>query len=141
MADVEFHDGLDPSLVDDLLAFYEREWWTNDRERPDIERMLDGSDLVLSATAAGRLVGFVRAITDGVYRGKIFDLIVDPDWRGKGLGIELIERAHAHPILAGCKRISLICVEDMVPFYEARGYEVAAPEHLRMIWTRPDQGQ
>ena len=102
--------------------------------------MLEGSDLVIAATAGGKLAGFVRAITDGVYRAKIFDLIVDPEWRGRGLGVELIERAHSHPALAECRRISLICLEDMVPFYEARGYEVAAPEHLRMVWTRSEQG-
>ncbi len=141
MTEIEFHDGLAPELVDELLVFYEREWWTNDRERPDVERMLEGSDLVLSATAGGRLVGFIRAITDGVYRAKIFDVIVDPEWRGRGLGAELIERAHSHPVLVGCRRISLICAEDMVPFYERHGYEVAAPEHLRMVWTRPDGGQ
>jgi GNAT superfamily N-acetyltransferase len=124
-----------------LLAFYRREWWTDDRERDGIERMLAGSDLVLSAISGGALVGFVRAITDGVYRAALFDLIVDPDWRGRGLGVELMERAHAHPVLAGCRRIELICVEEMVPFYEKRGYELAVPEHLRMIWVRPDGGQ
>lgn len=128
-------------MIDELLAFYKREWWTDDRERDGVERMLAGSDLVLSATAGGALVGFVRAITDGVYRAAIFDLIVDPSWRGRGLGVELIERAHAHPVLAGCRRVELICVEEMVPFYEKRGYELSSAEHLRMIWMRPDRGQ
>lgn len=140
MSDSDFHEGLAPELLDDLLAFYEREWWTNDRERADVERMLAGSDLVLSATPRERpdeLVGFVRAITDGVYRATIFDLIVAPAWRSRGLGAELVERAHADPVLAGCRRIELICVEEMVPFYERFGYEVAAPERLRMVWRRP----
>jgi GNAT superfamily N-acetyltransferase len=141
MTEVDFHDGLDPSLVDELLAFYKREWWTDDRERDGVQRMLTGSDLVISATSGEDLVGFVRAITDGVYRAAIFDLIVDPAWRGRGLGVELIERAHAHPVLAGCRRVELICVEEMVPFYAKRGYELSLPEHLRMIWRRPDWGQ
>ena len=141
MTDVEFHDGLDPGLIDELVAFYEREWWTDDRERDDVERMLEGCDLVISATAEGKLVGFVRAITDGVYRAAIFDLIVDPAWRRRGLGVELLERAHGHPVLAGCRRIELICVEEMVPFYEKHGYELSSPEHLRMVWMRPQQGQ
>jgi predicted N-acetyltransferase YhbS len=100
--------------------------------------MLAGSDLVISATAAGHLVGFIRAITDGVFRATIFDVIVHPRWREHGIGAELIRRAHEHPVLAGCRRIELICLEEMVPWYERFGYEVAAPEHLRMVWRRPD---
>lgn len=139
--DLDFHDGLAPELLDDLLAFYEREWWTQGRERGDVERMLAGSDLVISATPRAtpdELAGFVRAITDGVYRATIFDLIVAPRWRKHGLGAELLERAHAHPVLAGCRRVELICIAEMIPFYERSGYELTEPEHLRMIWRRPD---
>lgn len=95
--------------------------------------------MVLSATSSegNELLGFVRAITDGVYRATIFDLIVAPDWRSRGLGAELLERAHTHPVLSGCGRIELICIQEMVPFYERLGYELSAPEHLRMVWTRP----
>ncbi|MCL4286687.1 MAG: N-acetyltransferase, partial [Thermoleophilia bacterium] len=63
-----------------MMRFYEREWWTQGRERADVERMLAGSDVVISAVTeeGGELAGFVRAITDGVYRGVLFDLIVAP---------------------------------------------------------------
>jgi predicted N-acetyltransferase YhbS len=139
LTDVEFREGLDPALLSELLALYAREWWTNDRDAGHVERMLEGSDLVLSAVSPqGALVGFARAITDGVYRATIFDVIVHPDWREHGIGGELIRRAHDHPALAGCRRIELICLEEMVPWYERFGYEVAAPEHLRMVWRRPD---
>ena len=138
MAEAEFHDGLDPALIDELVQLYAGEWWTDDRERRHVEPMLAGSDLVISATGpAGELVGFVRAITDGVFRATIFDVIVRPDWRDRGIGAELIRRAHDHPVLAGCRRVELICLEEMVPWYERFGYEVAAPEHLRMVWRRP----
>ncbi len=122
------------------MAFYEREWWTRGRTRPDVQAALAGSDLVLSAVErdGGGLIGFVRAITDGVYRGTIFDLIVAPEWRGRGLGAELLERAHAHPALVRCRRIELICTEEMVPFYERFGYELSPPERLRMQWHRPE---
>ena len=99
--------------------------------------MVEALEGVVSADG-GELVGFVRAITDGVYRATIFDLIVSPEWRGRGLGAELLERAHAHPALVGCKRIELICTEEMVPFYERFGYELSPPERLRMQWHRPE---
>jgi len=104
--------------------------------------MLAGSDVVISVVevASGELVGFVRAITDGVYRGVLFDLIVTPRYRGRGLGAELVRRVHDHPAMAGCGRIELICTGSMVPFYERLGYAVAPPERLRMVWRRPGPG-
>jgi len=103
--------------------------------------MLAGSEVVISAVdRAGALVGFVRAITDGAYRGALFDLIVAPAWRRRGLGAELVRRVHDHPALAGCRRVELVCVGEMVPFYESLGYELAPPERLRMVWRRPDPG-
>ncbi|GIK76392.1 MAG: hypothetical protein BroJett022_00820 [Actinomycetes bacterium] len=121
------------------MRFYEREWWTRGRERADVERMLAGSDVVISAVTeeGGELAGFVRAITDGVYRGVLFDLIVAPPHRGRGLGGELVRRVHEHPAMAGCGRVELICIESMVPFYERLGYAPAPAERLRMIWRRP----
>ncbi|MEO7197203.1 MAG: GNAT family N-acetyltransferase, partial [Solirubrobacterales bacterium] len=139
MEEVEFHDGLDPGLIAELMELFEGEWWTEGRERADVERMLTGSDMVISATErkGGTLVGVIRAITDGVYAATILDVIVAPDWRSQGLGVALMEHAHKHPVLAGCRRIGLICVEGMVPFYERFGYELAPPDHLRMIRRSP----
>lgn len=121
------------------MRFYEREWWTRGRERADVERMLAGSDVVISVVevGSGELVGFVRAITDGVYRGVLFDLIVAPRYRGRGLGAELVRRVHDHPAMAGCSRVELVCTESMTPFYERLGYALAPAERLRMIWRRP----
>ncbi len=140
MNEVEFHDGLDPGLIDELMEFYEREWWSEGRARLDVGRMLAGSDVVVSATAneGGGLVGFVRAITDGVYGGTVLDLIVAPDWRSRGIGAALMERLLSHPALARCERTALICVEGMIPFYERFGYELSPPKALRMVRVSPD---
>ena len=141
LTEIEFQGRLAPTLLDQLLDHYDREWWTQHRDRADVERMLAGSDMVIAAVTDGgerrELAGFVRAITDGVYRATIFDLIVAPAWRSRGLGAALLERAHSHPALERCRRIELICLEEMVPWYRRFGYEVSSPEHLRMVWRRP----
>ena len=138
-AGIELREGLDPRHLDELLAFYEREWWTQDRERADVERMLAGSNAVVAAVeiAGGTLVGFARALSDGAYRSTIFDLIVAPEWRSRGLGQALVGRILALPALERCRRTDLFCREDMAGYYESLGFERSPPDQLRMEWTRP----
>ncbi|WP_417714868.1 GNAT family N-acetyltransferase [Pseudoalteromonas obscura] len=47
----------------------------------------------------GELVGFARVLSDFIYKAVIFDVIVAPDERGKGLGITLMELIKHHPKL------------------------------------------
>jgi len=104
--------------------------------------MLAGSDAVVAASdrESGELVGFVRALSDGAYRSTIFDLIVAPDWRGRGLGRALVERILVTPALAHCRRTDLVCREEVAGFYVSLGFERSASDQLRMEWTRPDPG-
>jgi GNAT superfamily N-acetyltransferase len=99
--------------------------------------MLAGSDAVVSAVDGdGALVGFARALSDGAYRSTIFDLIVAPEWRERGLGRALVERILATPALERCRRTDLVCKEEVAPFYESLGFERTASDQLRMEWTR-----
>ena len=100
--------------------------------------MLLGSDAAVSAVevASGELVGFVRALSDGVFRSTIFDLIVASEWRGRGLGQALVRRILATPALERCRRTDLVCRADMAGFYETLGFELSAPDQIRMEWTR-----
>ena len=101
--------------------------------------MLAGSEVVISVvdTDSGELVGFVRAITDGVYRGVLFDLIVEPALPRPRARRRARPPGPRPPGMSRCGRVELICIEAMVPFYEALGYVLAPPERLRMVWSRP----
>ena len=39
----------------------------------------------------GTLIGGARAVSDGVYYATIFDVAVDPDWQGIGVGRRLVQ--------------------------------------------------
>ena len=85
--------------------------------------MLAGTDLVLVLIDRGtdRLVGFTRALTDWRYRAYLYDVIVAPDWRGRGLGRVLVDAALAR--LEGVETIELSCQPDMISFYRRWGFE------------------
>jgi GNAT superfamily N-acetyltransferase len=79
--------------VDAVWAFLSTEaYWGRSRSRSDFEAQLATAWRVVGAyeTATGRLVGFARAISDGVAYGYLSDVFVIPDARGTGLGKELV---------------------------------------------------
>ncbi|MEO0459018.1 MAG: GNAT family N-acetyltransferase, partial [Cyanobacteria bacterium P01_A01_bin.114] len=85
--------------VTDLMALYHSTWWASDRTLADIRTMLANTDLVvaLAEHPSGQLVGFSRILTDGIYRGVIYDVIIAEDYRGQGLGKTLMEAMLSYP--------------------------------------------
>jgi GNAT superfamily N-acetyltransferase len=67
-------------------------YWGRYRTRADFEAQLASAWRVVGVyeTAAGRQVGFARAISDGVDFGYLADVFILPDARGAGLGQELV---------------------------------------------------
>jgi len=79
--------------VDAVWDFLSTEaYWGKSRTRADFESQLATAWRVAGAykTATGRLVGFARAISDGVAYGYLSDVFVSAGARGSGLGKELV---------------------------------------------------
>ena len=77
------------------------------------------SEVILARNDLGELVGFVTAITDGVFAAYIPLLEVLPSAQGHGIGRTLVQRMLAR--LQACYMIDLVCDEDVVAFYEQLG--------------------
>lgn len=78
---------------DAVCAFLATEvYWGKWRSRQDIERQLDASWRMVAGYApdSGALVGFARAISDGVAIAYLADVYVEPAHRGRGLGKALV---------------------------------------------------
>jgi GNAT superfamily N-acetyltransferase len=79
--------------VDAVWAFLSTDaYWGKSRTRADFEAQLATAWRVVGVYQAdgGRLVGFARAISDGVAYAYLSDVFVAADARGKGLGKELV---------------------------------------------------
>ncbi len=65
------------------------------------------------------IIGFVTAISDGVMAAYIPLLEVRREWRGKGVGQELVRRLLAQ--LDRLYMVDVVCDPELVPFYERFG--------------------
>jgi GNAT superfamily N-acetyltransferase len=85
----------DPGRIDGEVVwrFLSRDaYWGRWRGRVDVERQLDGAWRVVGAytTATGAMVGFARALSDGVALAYLADVFVLPEHRGHGIGTALV---------------------------------------------------
>jgi ribosomal protein S18 acetylase RimI-like enzyme len=69
-----------------------------------------------------RLVGFVDSVSNGVTDAYIQDLIVRPDYQGKGIGTDLMKKMIASLKEKHIYIISVIYEESLKPFYDRFGF-------------------
>src|SRR4051812_30621957 len=130
-------DRVDAALRDDLVSLFQSAWWTAARTPEAIERMLDGSEVVVGLidSASGRLIGFARAITDRTFLAVVLDRIVALDFRGSGLGARLMDELLSRPALADVDSIELVCQPELTAFYRRWGFTDAVGRSTLMRRT------
>ena len=84
--------GLGPNLrpcngLNKLANFLnENAFWAKNRELRDLKTCLANSDIIVSLWLDQEIVGFGRGLTDGIYRGVLWDVVIDEKFQGKGYG-------------------------------------------------------
>ncbi len=96
------------------------EGWTTPQRRPE-ESLLawQRSWPTLVVVKEESVIGFVRGITDGEVTTYIAELLVDPAYRGQGIGRLLLEACH---LLYPHTRLDLISTEKAGDFYKHTGF-------------------
>jgi predicted GNAT family N-acyltransferase len=123
---------LTPDQVDDLMQLYQFTYWAQSRRKEEVERMLVSSDYLFGVVEedTGRLCAFARVLSDEVYRAVVFDVVVHPDFRGKGLSKRIFDAILGHPALARVENVLLYCKDDVLELYEQFGFEAYDDMHL-----------
>jgi len=99
-------------------------WATRVADPALFARLLGQSQLALVAVERGedgdRVIGFLRALTDGIFNGYISMLVVDEAWRGQGVGRALVQQAMGdRPEMTWVLRAGR---EGVAGFYEQIGF-------------------
>jgi ribosomal protein S18 acetylase RimI-like enzyme len=115
---------------EEIVALYRSGgWWQEGRDDPsEIGALIQGSLVFVVAVDrdSGKAVGMGRAISDGVSDAYIQDLVVLPEYRGRGIGKAILGR-----ILLACRErgigwIALIAEGGSGDFYRRLGFGVDA---------------
>ena len=74
-----------------LVKLFNQAGWsdkTSDLDR--LKLMVENSQIVVTAWDEDNMIGFARCVTDYVFNGQINNVIIDQEYRGRGIGKELI---------------------------------------------------
>ena len=61
-------------------------FWASNRKINYLKECLANSDVIVSLWLDKEMVGFGRALSDNVYRGVLWDIVIDKRFQGKGYG-------------------------------------------------------
>jgi len=87
----ELDDDVERVDVDALVTFLTTEaYWGRWRGRTEIEAQLHSAWRIVAAYQGSKMVGFARAVSDGVAYAYLADVYVDPSHRGHGLGLAVV---------------------------------------------------
>ncbi|QUY41618.1 GNAT family N-acetyltransferase [Acaryochloris marina] len=126
---IQFRDGLteadqkvDVSVLRKLQRLFQvGAFWAGERCLEDWAVAIANSYPIISVWDREELIGFARATSDGIYRAMVWDVVIHPDYRGQGLGRQLVQTLLAHPQMNRVERIYLTTTHQQ-SFYEHIGF-------------------
>jgi GNAT superfamily N-acetyltransferase len=118
---------VDVGAVHRFLA--DESYWATGRSREVVERLVHDASRVVGLYQGTRQIGFSRTVSDGVAFAYLADVYVLPEFRGFGLGLELVRETVDNGPFAGCRWI--LHTADAHAFYERLGFH--APSELLMV--------
>jgi ribosomal protein S18 acetylase RimI-like enzyme len=133
-----FQFGLDPDLrpagaIQQLQHLLNTNaFWGTGRSLRDLRRMVNNSAVCVTAWRGRQLIGFGRATSDAIFRGTIWDVVVDSRHVGQGIGRQLVEALLASKALARCERIYLMTTNS-ANFYKKLGFQEKPTQNLMVL--------
>ena len=109
---------IDVDAVHDYLA--NESYWAKGRTREVVERLVREAQRVVGLYEGDRQVGFARAFSDGVSLVYLADVYILPEYRGRGLGTELVREIVENGQLSGVRWI--LHTRDAHGLYEKVGF-------------------
>ena len=104
-------------------------FWAKSRTINDLKKCLANSDVVISLWVGNEIVGFGRALTDGIYRGVLWDIVIDADHQGKGFGTLIVNNLLSSKEIKKTKKLYLMTTNKKL-FYSQFNFEEVTSQNL-----------
>ena len=127
--------GLGPNLkptngLNKLQQLLDRNaFWAKSRTLDDLKKCLANSDVVISLWIGNEIVGFGRALTDGIYRGVLWDIVIDQNHEGKGFGTLIVKNLLSSKKIKNTKKLYLMTTNKK-RFYSQREFQEVTSQSL-----------
>ena len=103
--------------------------WAKNRSINDLKKCLAKSDVVISIWVGNEIVGFGRALTDGIYRGVLWDIVIDQNYQGKGFGKLIVNNLLSSKEIKNTKKIYLMTTNKKL-FYSQMDFKEVTSQNL-----------
>ncbi len=103
-----------------IHGFLSRSYWSEGIPRGVLHRAIENS-IPFGVYVSGKQVGFARIITDRATFAYVADVFILEPYRGRGLGVRLMEAIRAHPGLQNLRRWHLV-TRDAQGLYQKTGF-------------------
>jgi GNAT superfamily N-acetyltransferase len=118
--------------IDRVCSLLSKSYWASSRTKDVIVKSLENS-LCFSLFHDEIQIGLIRVITDYATFAYLCDVIIDEEYRNKGLGKWYLECVFSHPDLKKLRRWCLI-TRDAQEFYKKFGFNnLSNPERYMEI--------
>ena len=107
----------------------ENAFWAKNRTITDLKKCLANSDVIISLWVGNEIVGFGRALTDGVYRGVLWDIVIDQNHQGKGFGKLIIKNLLSSRKIKNTKKLYLMTTNKKI-FYSQFDFKEVISQDL-----------
>ncbi|MFD3447614.1 GNAT family N-acetyltransferase [Microbacteriaceae bacterium 4G12] len=103
-----------------MKEIYHSVGW-NKHDEETIEKVFTASNVVAIAYYENRIVGFGRAMSDGVFNASIYDVVIHNDFHKQGIGKMIIDDLLCHLQDISC--VHLIATTGNEAFYRKAGFK------------------
>jgi GNAT superfamily N-acetyltransferase len=124
---------LDVAMIHAFLA--DHSYWVPGISRSSVEKCIKHS-LCFGVYADNRQIAFARLVTDYVRYAHLLDVFVLPEFRGRGIGKQLMSEVLSYPELRTIMRFTL-GTQDAHGLYAQYGFTSPANPERQMELLRP----
>ncbi|MCH4327969.1 GNAT family N-acetyltransferase [Staphylococcus haemolyticus] len=110
----------DESYIDSIYETYQSVGWLK-HDKDKIRKIFENSTHVVFAIYDNKVIGFARALSDGVFNAAIYDLVVNKDFQNNQIGMYMLK--HILKEIGSLSCIHLISTIDNLKFYQKAGFK------------------